>query len=571
MVDCMPHQWRRIETGLFLGLWLVLMLAGRTEMFRDPDTFWHTVVGQRILASGRIATVDAFSFTRAGQTWIPTEWLGECGMAALHRLGGWDALLTATAALLAGVYTAIGSRLLQAGLRVGPALLVPAIALAASSHQFHVRPLVCSLALLAWTFSLLVDVEAGRRPLVGLAWLVPVFVLWVNIHGGVLGGLGTVGIASAGWCGAFCAARGRPSAARSPGSAGDPGGIPAGADAAPRRPVRRGADLAGLALLLVVLAASVLANPFGLELPRAWGSILALPLPDLIQEHAPLRLSDTGGMAVLALAALYVVALAGVFPRWPRVTWLVPLVWLVLAFQRVRHAPLFAVVTVIALADLLPYTRWRAWLAARDMWRLPERLGAGLGLPGTGQAGATRLWPPRDGRLLAVAVVLSVLALEASGLHVPLVGRGWVVLDAALWPVELLPQLGKIGSQAEEARVFNDYRLGGFLIYHAPQVRVFIDGRCELYGRKFLVEYDRAERENPAEIEIWRQRYGFGHALVARGSPFDRHLAQDPQWTLVGRTSTAALYGRVQGSGVGVRGSGFGVRGSGFGVQTSDP
>jgi hypothetical protein len=556
MVDCMPHRWRRVETGLFLGLWLVLMLAGRTEMFRDPDTFWHTVVGQRILASGRIATVDVFSFTRAGRTWIPTEWLGECGMAALHRLGGWDALLTATAALLASVYTAVGSRLLRAGLGAGPALLVLAIALAASSHQFHVRPLVCSLALLAWTFSLLVDIEAGRRPLLGLAWLVPVFVLWVNIHGGVLGGLGTVGIVVAGWCGAFCAARGRPSAARSPACPGDPGGIPGGADAVPRGPVRRGADLAGLALLLAALVASTLANPFGLELPRAWGSILALPLPELIQEHAPLRLSETGGMAVLALAAVYVVALAGIFPRWPRVTWLVPLVWLVLAVERVRHAPLFAVVTVIALADLLPHTRWRAWLAARDMWRLPEHLSAAPRLPATGQQGATHLWPPRDGRLPALAVVLSALALQAGGLRAPLVGRGWVVLDAALWPVELLPQLAKSGTQADDARVFNDYRFGGFLIYHAPQVRVFIDGRCELYGREFLVEYDRAEREDPAGIEAWRRRYGFGHALVARGSPFDRHLAQDPQWTLVGRTSTAALYGRVQGSGFRVRGQG---------------
>ena len=35
---------------------------------------------------------------------------------------------------------------------------------------------------------------------------------------------------------------------------------------------------------------------------------------------------------------------------------------------------------------------------------------------------------------------------------------------------------------------------GGFLIYHTPGFRVFIDDRCELYGDEFMVKYVKAGR-----------------------------------------------------------------------------
>jgi hypothetical protein len=34
----------RAETGIFLGIWLVLMVAGRGRLFSDPGPFWHIVV-----------------------------------------------------------------------------------------------------------------------------------------------------------------------------------------------------------------------------------------------------------------------------------------------------------------------------------------------------------------------------------------------------------------------------------------------------------------------------------------------------------------------------------------------
>src|SRR5437763_3401505 len=91
----------RPEIGLFLGIWLVLMVGGRSRFFLDPGTFWHTVVGEQMLVTGHLIYDDTFSFTFAGQAWSPHQWLGECLMAALHRIGGLDSLLLATVTCLA--------------------------------------------------------------------------------------------------------------------------------------------------------------------------------------------------------------------------------------------------------------------------------------------------------------------------------------------------------------------------------------------------------------------------------------------------------------------------------------
>jgi hypothetical protein len=107
--------------------------------------------------------------------------------------------LTATAALLAGLYAWVAHRFLRAGIHPLLAMLLTLLAMLASAYHFHPRPHLLSILFLGWTFAGLCDVEAGRIPLKRLIWLLPLFVLWTNIHGGMLGGFGTVAVTVFGW------------------------------------------------------------------------------------------------------------------------------------------------------------------------------------------------------------------------------------------------------------------------------------------------------------------------------------------------------------------------------------
>ena len=92
-------------------------------------------------------------------------------------LTGWDGLLLLLAAASAGLYP--GYRPLDRRRSAAVAGLVAGGFGDAGrcGSQFHVRPLVLSIGLLALTFAWLVNIEAGRKPAAGLWWLGPIFIL----------------------------------------------------------------------------------------------------------------------------------------------------------------------------------------------------------------------------------------------------------------------------------------------------------------------------------------------------------------------------------------------------------
>src|SRR5262245_2838000 len=182
----------------FVVIWLALLASGRTGMLRDPGTFWHTTTGEIILKDGFIRH-DPYTFTFAGTWWVPHQWLGEVAMALAHRAGGFDAELLGAVTILAATFAFLAVRLARTGLHPVAVAALLVLGLAAAGSHFHVRPHVFTIAALAVTAALLTDYDAGAVPLRRLAWLVPLFVVWTNVHGGVLGGFGTVVIACAGW------------------------------------------------------------------------------------------------------------------------------------------------------------------------------------------------------------------------------------------------------------------------------------------------------------------------------------------------------------------------------------
>ena len=493
------RQWSTLATwGVLIGTWAVL-LGARARLLRDPGTFWHIVVGDRILDSG-LPWRDWLSFTASGRPWIAQQWLAEVAMAALHRAAGLDGLLVATTGLLAVLFAWLFHRAVTSGLAARWALLLVALAFLATAHHLHVRPHLVSIAAFAWTYALLVDFEAGRIPATRLALLWLAFVPWVNAHGGALGGLATVAIAVVWWIAAYALGW--------------------------RSPVRGARDAVALGVLLAGCAASVFLNPYGAALPKAWLTILrSTELPRLVVEHA--SLAATGSWQVLALAAVYVAVLAGTLPRRPGITALLPLVWLALAVDRVRNAPLFAVAATIAIAELLPRTRWIASLASRGVW---VARGPAVRFPRFAWA--------------AVAVVLALVPVAQASVRRGGAGETLLAtLDERRWPVSLVPAIENAARGLPAgAPILNDVTLGGFLLYEAPRLRVFIDDRFELYGDDFLRRAVAADRH---WLDAWVDCAGVTLALAERGGALERYLLETSGWRALASSEAAVLMERA--------------------------
>lgn len=528
------RRWWHPTATCFVVIWVALLWAGREKMLRDPGTFWHTVVGERILQTGKLIRTDPFSFTFSGKPWIAQQWLGECLMALVHRVAGLDGLLLATAAVLAWTFAFLAGRLLRAGVSWPATALITVLALAAASYHFHPRPHVVTIALTAWTLGLLNDIEAGRRGPRRLFVLPVLFAVWTNIHGGVLGSIGTTLVVLFVW---LAVRRGRHRGERGDVNGGGRYGIaPSG---------QPGAGTLILVSVAVLSVIAVLVNPYGLDLPRVWvGLMTSDVLPQLMIEHAPLELSSIEGAMIGLLAVLYIGLLAntcrhsrarrssetGETPVRLCVTWFVPLIWLGLAVMRVRHGPLFAVTATLAIAEMLPHSSIPKWFAAR----------------GSQLFSGPRLDAPRLSVVSAAAVpVVIALTLQAASVPCPIVGAGWARLDTDYWPVTAIDALKHPPDPAATGhRMFNDMRFGGYVIYHLPEYRVFIDDRCELYGDAFLTRYAEIQRQ-PELIEPTANDYGIGVALVTTGTRLDHYLSESPAWRLLHGSRAASLYGRA--------------------------
>jgi len=217
--------------------------------------------------------------------------------------------------------------------------VIIALTLAASGINLLVRPHVVSILFIALIFSRLSDFEAGRIKFCSLLWFIPIFIIWTNIHGGVLGGLATLALMISGWTLARILKQD-----------------------SPIQNYRQAVMLWGF---LIICISTVLINPYGFGLPKTWFSIMnSQVVPEIIQEHTNV-LKGKDGWILFPLGVFFIFSLMGTFPKWPRTSWLIPLVWFALALSRVRHAPLFAILAALSLADVLPYVRWAKWLACK--------------------------------------------------------------------------------------------------------------------------------------------------------------------------------------------------------------
>ncbi len=236
-------------------------MAGKSKLFRDPGSFFHTVIGEHILDTAHLIYWDSFSFTRFGEPWIAQQWLGECIMAAIQRLAGLDGLLVVTVSLIALLYSHPG--LTDRAFRDEPCPGFPHIGFVPgpSSHHFHVRPHIVTIFFMTIIYARLCDIESGRKSISTLFWLIPVFVIWSNIHGGALGGLCTLLIAAAGWTMACWLGLKSPFADKK--------------------------ALIHLWVIILLCLVTPLVNPYGLKLPATSLNIMgSSAISQLIQKHA---------------------------------------------------------------------------------------------------------------------------------------------------------------------------------------------------------------------------------------------------------------------------------------------
>jgi hypothetical protein len=163
-----------------------LMLAAGASLLRDPDTYWHLVVGQWIITNGTFPHADFLSHTFAGRPWIAKEWLSQILYAGAYAMAGWTGIVVLAAASIAAAF-ALLARTLAERLAPVPTLILTSAALVLAAPHLVARPHALALpVMVAWVAGLVRAADRGRAPSL---WLLPLMFAWANLHGGFTLGL----------------------------------------------------------------------------------------------------------------------------------------------------------------------------------------------------------------------------------------------------------------------------------------------------------------------------------------------------------------------------------------------
>jgi hypothetical protein len=170
---------------------LIVVAAFSLRRLDDFDTWWHLASGRWIAQHHAVPHHDVLSFTVPGNEWVNLQWLYDLLLYALWSVAGPSALVIASAACFVATFALLARHILR---HVGPvAATVLLIWTAASvNERFVIRPEMASFPLLA---AVQLVLAAARAHPARLRWLVPLMILWANVHALFI--LGVAAIAAA--------------------------------------------------------------------------------------------------------------------------------------------------------------------------------------------------------------------------------------------------------------------------------------------------------------------------------------------------------------------------------------
>lgn len=165
---------------------LFVFLLG-TFKINDSDFWWHLSTGKYISETADIPDTDPFTFTSGGKSWITHEWLFGFLIYQLYRLAGIPALIFLKSALLAATFIFLFFLLLKRTANYSISYFVTLIAALLAHQRFYLRPELATLFFSVLLLYLIISFKSQARI---TFWILPfIFLLWVNLHAGVLFGL----------------------------------------------------------------------------------------------------------------------------------------------------------------------------------------------------------------------------------------------------------------------------------------------------------------------------------------------------------------------------------------------
>ncbi|TAN63431.1 tetratricopeptide repeat protein [bacterium] len=481
---------------LLAAVAVLLALSAYQLQHWDTDIFWALKSGELIAGNMKVPVTDPFSYTFAGKEWVDFTWGFQVTAHLFFKyMGGWHGLFVLQ-------YAFTGAALLFVFLtsyklapeRLWLAALLVTLAYVSSHSRFFIRPhLIEYLFISLYIYLLTVNERQGSNwP---LYLILPLQVIWINLHSSAILGLFIIGAYAAGE--AFDEARR---------SGFKPG-------------LRFSSHVNWLFLLCVVAPVASLINPYGLKLVifpflhqggenaealRYIGEWTKTPLGELFFYFSPFPLEHFA-FVIIAFGTL---------------------ASLLLNRKNVKARDVIIFITAVVMASR--HSRWEALLGYFCVPVIAGNLSGFL----KGKRASALKWAS----LLFSAGLVGVVFYSFFG--VAWRDNAGIGIKSGVYPEGTISFMKK---ERLSGNIFNEYVYGGYLIYNYPEVKVFIDGRTPTVYSPYFFWTARLEDD----AAMWQRivsEYGINMALIRITGNSCNRLIKDSAWSAVSFDDVSILF-----------------------------
>jgi hypothetical protein len=476
---------------LFVLVLLLVFFGKNSTLLYDCDTGYHIRTGEYILKTLSVPDHDIFSQHTPPIPWTAHEWLAEVIMAVIHAVSGLTGIVAFFALILALTFFLLFKILRSYNADAVLASVISLLVLISSQMHWLARPHLFSFLFMIISHYLL---ESWYRDRSNRLYLLPfIMLLWVNLHGGFVGGFILQG--------AYLI-----------------GSVVKVIYAMPGKENFTFNKMRQLELTILACLAICLINPRGYH-------ILIFPFRIVtnayLMDHVSEFLSpDFHQWLPFKYLLLLTIAMFGLSRKSIEVTELaIILVFTHMSLYSARYIPLFA----LTMAPILVRNadEVQSMIDERVIGFFRTR---SQNLMKMKAVDATSIWP-------FVAVIIVVAATIS--------GKFPHGFDANIKAVAATEFLLK---EKISGNMFNNDEFGDYLIYRGyPSYRVFFDGRSDMYGNEIMKEYSKVCNFNPGWEKVL-EKHGITWIFFDSDSKLSRYLLKNPDWALVYSDKVADIF-----------------------------
>lgn len=183
------------EYLLIISFFIFLFFISNSKLTGEDDLFWHLSTGRYILEHKIVPDADVFGFATLGTFWIPFEWGWDVLSYSIYSVDGFASLSLFSTVLIGAMFFILFSvfRRFRVNMLITFTILI--LTTFGMLIRLSIKPHLISYLFLSLILYIIIRFRNSSKNSKTSLYSIPIiFLIWINLHMGVLAGFMLFGI-----------------------------------------------------------------------------------------------------------------------------------------------------------------------------------------------------------------------------------------------------------------------------------------------------------------------------------------------------------------------------------------